>query len=151
MATVFHPNTATESRRAVEVHDTSYQAYEILHIGFAVLPIVAGIDKFFDVLTNWDTYLAPIVTQTLNMQAHTFMMIVGVIEIIAGLLVAIRPYYGGYLVAMWLWGIIVNLFFLSGQGGPPAYDIALRDFGLSLGAVALARLSAYRNPKPFGI
>lgn len=114
----------------------TYQAYQILHIGFTVLPILAGLDKFADVLGNWDKYLAPIVTRVLPLSAHTFMMVVGVIEIIAGLIVAIRPQIGAYVVALWLWGIIVNLLLLPGY-----YDVALRDFGLSLGALALARLS----------
>jgi uncharacterized membrane protein YphA (DoxX/SURF4 family) len=124
----------------------AYQAYLVLHIGFAVLPIIAGIDKFFHLLVNWDQYLAPIVTDYLPVTGHTFMLIVGVIEILAGLLVAIRPRIGALVVALWLWGIIVNLFLVPGF-----YDIALRDFGLSLGALALARLSREFNPKPLGI
>jgi hypothetical protein len=114
----------------------AYQAYEILHIGFAVLPIVAGVDKFFHFLVNWDQYLAPIVPQITGLEAHTFMLIVGVIEVAAGLLVAFWPRVGGYVVMAWLWGIIVNLLMIPGY-----FDIALRDFGLSLGALALARLS----------
>src|SRR5262245_13785454 len=117
------------------------QAYLILHIGFAALPIIAGADKFFDRLANWDMYLAPraaqMITQWTGLTAHNFMMIVGVVEIIAGLLVAVAPRIGGWVVALWLWGIIANLF-MAGQ----SYDIALRDFGLSLGAIALARLAA---------
>ena len=116
-------------------------AYVLLHIGFGLLPIVAGLDKFFDRLVNWDMYLAPqiaeMVTRTAGLTAHQFMMIVGVIEIVAGLLVAVAPRIGGWIVALWLWGIIANL--LIGGG---SYDIALRDFGLSLGAIALARLAA---------
>jgi len=116
-------------------------AYLILHIGFAALPIIAGVDKFFDRLVNWDMYLAPQVTEWITrfggMTAHKFMMIVGVVEIVAGLLVAVAPRIGGWVVALWLWGIIGNL--LIGGG---SYDIALRDFGLSLGAIALARLAA---------
>src|SRR5256885_5765437 len=150
MATAFHPGSVTSPRAMPAMGDAAYQGYVILHIGFAALPIIAGVDKFFDVLTNWDTYLAPIVTQTLNMNAHMFMMIVGVIEIAAGLLVAVRPQIGGYVVAAWLAGIIVNLFFLTGQTGTLAYDIALRDFGLMLGALALARISTMFNPRPLG-
>jgi hypothetical protein len=120
----------------------AYQAYEILHIGFAVLPIVAGFDKFFHVLVNWDMYLAPIATQIVPVAERTFMQAVGVVEIAAGLLVAFWPRVGGYVVALWLWGIIANLLMFPGF-----YDIALRDFGLSLGAIALARLSSeYGNP-----
>src|SRR6187551_2723977 len=122
------------SRTSSLAMQPAYQAYVILHIGFAVLPILAGLDKFFHLLVDWDQYLAPIVTQ--YVPAHTFMLVVGVIEILAGLVVAIRPQIGAYIVALWLWGIIVNLFLVPGF-----YDIALRDFGLSLGAIALGRLS----------
>jgi len=114
----------------------AYQAYVVLYTGFVALPIVAGLDKFFHLLVNWDQYLAPVVTQVLPVTAHQFMLVVGVIEIIAGLLVAFKPQLGAYVVALWLWGIIVNLLLVPGF-----YDIALRDFGLSLGALALARLS----------
>jgi hypothetical protein len=138
MATATHPSSVTSGGTHVSsaLSQPAYQAYLILYAGFVVLPIVAGLDKFFDVLVNWDGYLAPIVTQTLNISAHNFMLIVGVIEIIAGLLVAIRPSIGAYVVMLWLWGIIVNLMLVPGF-----YDIALRDFGLSLGALALGRLS----------
>ena len=122
----------------------AYQAYVILHVGFAALPIIAGVDKFFHVLVNWDVYLAPIVTQYLPVTGQTFMLAVGVIEIIAGLLVAIRPRIGAIVVALWLWGIIINLLLVPGF-----YDIALRDFGLSLGALALARLSREFSAHPF--
>jgi len=121
----------------------AYQANLILHIGFAVLPIVAGLDKFFHFLVDWDQYLAPAVTRLLPLSAHGFMQIVGVIEIAAGLLVAFRPRVGAYVVALWLWGIIANLLLIPGF-----YDIALRDFGLSLGALALARLSREFDAKP---
>jgi len=124
----------------------AYQAYVILNVGFAVLPIVAGVDKFFHLLANWDQYLAPQATHYLPVSGHTFMLAVGVIEIVAGLLVAFRPRIGAYVVALWLWGIIGNLLLIHGY-----YDIALRDFGLSLGALALARISAEFNSKPLGI
>jgi hypothetical protein len=116
----------------------TYQAYEILHIGFCVLPIVAGLDKFLHFLGigSWEMYLAPIATRITGLDATHFMMIIGVVEIIAGLLVAFWPRVGGYVVMFWLWGIIINLFLI-----PSFFDIALRDFGLSLGALALARLS----------
>jgi len=114
----------------------AYQGYKILHWGFAALPIIAGADKLFHFCVNWDQYLAPIIPQTLHVSAHPFMMVVGLIEIVAGILVAVRPRIGGYVVAAWLWGIIVNLLMLGNF-----YDVALRDFGLSLGALALARLS----------
>jgi len=123
----------------------------VLYVGFIALPIIAGADKFFDLLTNWDTYLAPIVPQTLGISAHTFMLIVGVIEIVAGLLVLVRPEIGAYVVGLWLLGIIVNLIILSAQTGTRAYDIALRDFGLAIAAFALARLSAEFHPRPVGV
>ncbi len=116
------------------------QAYQILRIGFTVAPILAGLDKFFNLLTNWEQYLAPFIPRMLGMSASTFMMIVGVIEIVAGLVVWFKPRFGGYLVMAWLWGIIINLLLIPGY-----YDIALRDFGLSLGALALARLAESRS------
>ena len=124
----------------------AYQSYLMLHIGFAVLPIVAGVDKFFHILVDWDQYLAPQATDFLPVTGHTFMLVVGVIEIAAGLLVAFRPRIGAYVVALWLWGIIVNLLLIHGY-----YDIALRDFGLSLGALALARLSQEFDSRPLGV
>jgi len=124
----------------------AYQAYLVLHIGFAALPVLAGLDKFFHALVNWDAYLAPRVEHLLPVTGHTFMLAVGVIEIAAGLLVAFRPRVGAYVVMAWLWGIIINLLLI-----PDFYDIALRDFGLSLGALALARLSREFDPKPLGV
>ena len=118
------------------IPDYAHQAYLILLVAFVVAPIVAGLDKYFNVLTDWTRYLAPIVPSWTGIAATTPMMLVGAIEIVAGLIVAFKPSFGGYLVAFWLWGIIVNLLLI-----PSFYDIALRDFGLSLGAVALARLS----------
>ena len=118
------------------ISQPAYQAYLILYVGYAALPILAGLDKFLHLLVNWDLYLAPVVTRMLPVSGHAFMLAVGVIEIAAGLLVALRPRIGAYVVALWLWGIIVNLLLVPGF-----YDIALRDFGLSLGALALARLS----------
>lgn len=123
-------------RSSVLASRPAYQAYLVLYAGFVTLPILAGLDKFFHVLVDWDVYLTPLVTRTLSVTAHSFMMVVGVIEIAAGLLVALQPRIGAYVVALWLWGIILNLLLVPGF-----YDIALRDFGLSLGALALARLS----------
>ena len=125
-------------QRGVYVQETmkspAYQAYQILRWGFVAAPILAGLDKFFMKLTDWTMYLAP---QFGNMVApHLCMQIVGAIEIMAGFLVAFKPKIGGYVVAFWLWGIIVNLLLLQNY-----YDVALRDFGLSLGALALARLA----------
>ena len=114
----------------------SHQAFLILRLGFTLAPIIAGLDKFLQLLTNWDKYLAPAVPNTLGIAPHTFMMIVGAIEIAAGVLVAINPRIGGYVVSAWLVGIIINLLLLGGY-----LDVALRDFGLALGALALARLA----------
>jgi hypothetical protein len=114
----------------------SHQAFQLLRLGFTIAPIIAGLDKFLGLLTNWDKYLAPQVSSTLGVHPHTFMMIVGVIEIIAGLLVAVNPRIGGYVVSAWLLGIIVNLLLVGGF-----LDVALRDLGLLLGALALSRLA----------
>ena len=105
------------------VPDRARQAFRILHVAFVVAPILAGLDKFFDVLVDWDQYLAPVATDVLPFSAHTIMMVVGVIEIAAGVLVALRPRIGGYVVALWLWAIIVNLLVLrhdDDQGHLPA-------------------------------
>jgi hypothetical protein len=115
--------------------DPARQAYQILHFGFTVAPILFGLDKFLNLLVNWEKYLAPWIVHIVG-NAHAFMLAVGIIEIIAGVLVAVRPRWGGYVVALWLLGIIVNLLSYSGF-----YDIALRDFGLLLASLALGRLS----------
>ncbi len=114
----------------------AWHAYVILRVGFIALPILAGADKVLGLFGYWDQYLAPIVTKTLPVDAHTFMLGAGVVEILAGIIVAIRPRIGAWIVALWLWGIIANLLLVPGF-----YDVALRDVGLSLAAVALARLS----------
>lgn len=112
------------------------QAFWILRLTFFVAPLVAGLDKFFHRLTDWDKYLAPVVSKTLGLAPHSFMLAVGVIEVIAGILVLLVPRVAAWIVAAWLAGIIVNLLLLGGY-----YDVALRDLGLLLAAVALARLS----------
>jgi hypothetical protein len=112
------------------------QAYTLLHWAFIIAPIVAGLDKFTNLLVDWSSYLAPFAVNLLPFSGDVFMYIVGVIEIVAGVVVFLRPRFGGYLVAAWLWGIIVNLLLIPGY-----FDVALRDFGLSLAALALARLS----------
>jgi hypothetical protein len=119
-----------------------YQAYQLLHVAFVVAPIVAGADKFFDLLTNWDAYLAPAVARLLPIGAHGFMMIVGVIEIAAGIFVLLKPKIAAYIVCAWILGIIGNLL-IAGQ----FYDIALRDLGLALAALALARLAPIFDPR----
>ena len=117
--------------------DPAYQAFWLLRTGFTVAPILFGVDKFAHVLVNWDRYLAPRISDHLPGSPHQAMYVVGIIEIVAGLVVAVRPRFGGYLVAAWLVGIIVNLLLIPGF-----YDIALRDFGLFIAALALARLAA---------
>jgi hypothetical protein len=120
------------------IRDARFQAYALLRTGFAVAPILFGIDKFFDVLVDWPVYLAPWVNDIAPGGAQDVMYVVGGVEILAGVAVALKPRYGAYLVAAWLGGIIVNLLSHSGY-----YDIALRDFGLMIGALALARLAAF--------
>ena len=117
------------------------QAFWLLRLGFTVAPIAFGLDKFAHVLVNWDRYLAPEFADALPWTTHQLMYAVGVIEIVAGLVVAVRPRFGGYLVAAWLGGIIVNLLMQA-----DFYDIALRDFGLLLGALTLARLATAFRP-----
>jgi hypothetical protein len=126
----------TPEATTVRIDNPTYQAYQILHVGFTALPIVAGADKFFHFLTNWDMYLAPIVTNTIGVGAHTFMLAVGIVEVIAGLLVAIAPRFGGWIVGLWLCGIIINLLMLGSH-----FDVALRDLGLAMGSFALARMA----------
>jgi uncharacterized membrane protein YphA (DoxX/SURF4 family) len=114
----------------------AHQAFRILHFGFTVAPILAGLDKFFHLLVNWDQYVAGVVARISPVQPHTLMLVVGVIEIVAGIGVALRPRIFAYIVAAWLALIIINLLLIPGY-----FDLALRDFGLLLAALALARLS----------
>jgi hypothetical protein len=141
-------STATGARprvasRSAARTDPVFQAYFLLWIGFVAAPILFGLDKFVHVLVDWDVYLAPEFSDLLGADAHTLMYIVGAVEIVAGLTVALRPQVGGYLVAAWLAGIIFNLLLMGEY-----YDIALRDFGLLLGALALARLAAAFGSRP---
>lgn len=124
----------TESASATR---PSYQAYQILRFGFTVAPIVAGLDKFLHLLVNWDQYLPATVNTMTGGHGHQLMLVAGVIEIVAGLGVAFKPRLFAYVVSAWLLLIIVNLLMIPGY-----FDVALRDLGLSLGALALARLSA---------
>lgn len=119
-----------------EAGSGSYQAYRILHLAFIVAPIVAGLDKFFHLLVNWDQYLPQSINNLIGGHGHELMLVVGVVEIVAGIGVAFKPKFFAYVVAAWLLLIIVNLLMIPGY-----FDIALRDFGLLLGALALARLS----------
>src|SRR5688572_28461392 len=149
--TALSPNVRLTSTWTVAAFkDPAYQAYRLLHVGFIVAPIVAGADKFFHLLVNWDNYLAPVVNRAIGGHGHAFMLVVGVIEIIAGIGVALAPRWFAYVVAAWLLVIICSLLLFPPSHPLPHYDVALRDFGLLLGAVALGRLSAvYANKRPF--
>ncbi|MFE4835559.1 hypothetical protein ACFRAU_12870 [Arthrobacter sp. NPDC056691] len=116
--------------------DTGHQAFLLLRTVFTVAPVLFGLDKFTNLLADWTGYLAPMVPDTLHLPAQTVMYAVGVVEIVAGILVALRPRIGSLVVAAWLLGIIVNLIILGAF-----YDVALRDFGLLVGALALNRLA----------
>ena len=112
------------------------QAFLLLRTVFTVAPVLFGLDKFTNLLTDWTVYLAPIVTDVVPLPAQTIMYVVGVVEIVAGLTVALKPRFGSLLVAAWLLGIIINLIVMGSF-----YDVALRDFGLLVGALALNRLA----------
>ncbi len=122
--------------RPPTMRDPAYQTLMLLRTAFTVAPILFGLDKFAHWLVDWDRYLAPEVVDALPGTAHELMYVVGAIEVVAGLVVAVRPRFGGYLVAAWLGAIIVNLLLQA-----DFYDIALRDFGLLVAALALARLA----------
>jgi uncharacterized membrane protein YphA (DoxX/SURF4 family) len=126
--------------------DPAFQAFMLLRVAFTVAPILFGLDKFFNVLVDWEIYLAPWINDIVPGGASTAMHLVGVVEIAAGILVALKPRYGAYVVAAWLAGIILDLLTYSGY-----YDIALRDFGLMLGALTLARLAAKYDPPGFEV
>ena len=114
----------------------AYQAFVILRFAFVVAPIAMGLDKFFHVLVNWDQYLPPVVNSILGGRGHEFMYVVGVIEIVAGIGVFLKPKIFAYVVSLWLFLIIVNLLMIPGY-----FDVALRDLGLMLAALALGSLS----------
>jgi hypothetical protein len=144
MATITVPRSATEVPTAGgELSNPLVQAYTLLRVGFTVAPILFGLDKFLNWLVDWRIYLAPELNDIIPGNAHQAMLVVGAIEIVAGLVVALRPKFGGYLVAAWLGGIIVNLLLQA-----DFYDIVLRDFGLLLGALALARLATAFDRSP---
>lgn len=136
---VVHPVQHVPASR----HDPAYQAYAVLRTAFVVAPIVFGLDKFTNLLVTWDQYLAPALSRPLPVTPHQAMYAVGVVEVIAGLLVAFHARLGALVVAVWLGGIIVNLLLIPGF-----YDVALRDFGLLLAAVALQRLATRFDPRP---
>jgi hypothetical protein len=148
MATVTdHERAAPETVGAADMErrrlwgDPRYQAFMLLRVGFTVAPIAFGLDKFWNGMVYWPKYLAPWINDLLPGNAQQFMYFVGPVEIVAGLVVLVKPRYGGYLVAAWLAGIITNLFSYPGW-----YDIAVRDFGLMLGALTLARLASVYDP-----
>lgn len=135
---IFSSNPAVDFSSDAKTHVSShgYQAYQILRLGFIVAPVVAGLDKFFHLLVDWDKYLPPFVNNLTGGHGHELMLAVGVIEIAAGIGVAFKPKVFAYVVSAWLLLIVVNLLMIPGY-----FDVALRDFGLALGALALARLS----------
>ena len=128
--------------RRPKLGDPAYQGYLVLWVAFTVAPILFGLDKFFDVLVDWRLYLAPEFNDVIPGNAHQAMLAVGVIEIVAGVLVFLRPHVAAWVVAAWLAGIVTSLLLQADY-----YDVALRDFGLFLAAVALARLAvAFPHP-----
>ena len=135
MATDVHPT------RTISAADPSHQAFLLLRTAFSVAPIVFGLDKFTNLLTDWPSYLAPWIDGIVPGTAQQAMYAVGVVEVVAGLVVAVAPRFGGWLVAAWLGGIILNLLTIPGF-----YDVALRDVGLLAAAVALARLAVQHSP-----
>ena len=134
-ASLDRPATALAPARTA-TRDAGRDAFLMLRVAFTVAPIAFGLDKFFNVLVDWPVYLAGWVDDLMPGSAQDFMYAVGAVEILAGMLVAVRPRLGAPLVAAWLAGIILTLL-----TGPGDYDIALRDFGLMLGALTLARLA----------
>jgi hypothetical protein len=142
-AATVNGNSPTVAR--ADWHDARYQAYALMRLTFTIAPIAFGLDKFFNVMVDWPVYLAPWINDIVPGSGQDFMYFVGVIEIVAGVTVALKPRYGAYVVAGWLGGIVINLLTHSGY-----YDIALRDFGLMLAAITLARLaSIYDAPLRF--
>jgi uncharacterized membrane protein YphA (DoxX/SURF4 family) len=129
-----------EAGSAVAAPDAGRQAYMLLRLAFTVAPIAFGLDKFFNVMTDWSQYLAPWINDIVPGNADQAMYVVGVVEIVAGLVVAVTPRFGGLLVAAWLAGIIVDLLTLGDY-----YDVALRDFGLLVAALSLSLLATPRR------
>jgi uncharacterized membrane protein YphA (DoxX/SURF4 family) len=143
-ASALHDATATRSitrLAALRGRDAGYQAYLMLRLAFVAAPIAFGLDKFFNLLVDWPIYLAPWINDIAPGSGQDFMYAVGGVEILAGVLVALKPRYGAPVVAAWLAGIIVNLLTVPGF-----YDVALRDFGLLLAALTLTRLAMSYDP-----
>ena len=136
MQQVFHEGVLDRDVDQRTLAQPAFQAYQILRLGFMVAPIIAGIDKFTHLLVNWDQYLPSVVNRMVGGHGHELMLVAGVIEIVAGLGVFFKPKIFAYVVSAWLVLIIVNLLLVPGY-----FDVALRDLGLALGALALARLS----------
>lgn len=132
-----HPESRSAAQRLRT--EPTYQAFWLMRVGFTLVPILFGADKFAHVMVNWDKYLAPDVQRWLSPfnTVHQSMYAVGVIEIVAGLVVLLLPRVGGYLVALWLAGIVVNLAILGGY-----WDILMRDVALFLLALSFARLAS---------
>ena len=128
-------NTVNASR-AVNSTEVLKPVFNVLRITYAIIPVVAGLDKFTDLLVDWEKYLHPGLISLLPFSPHTFMMIVGVIEIVAGLIVFIRPAVGGYIVMAWLTLIAITLL-----AGGHFLDVAFRDLAMAIGALTLARIS----------
>jgi hypothetical protein len=145
MGTAAVASTSGTSHEQAErgTHNPTHQAYQILHWGFVAAPVIAGADKFLHLLTDWDKYLAPALSRISPAGTHETMAAVGLVEIVAGLVVAVKPRVGAYVVAAWLLGIIVDLLLLGSY-----FDVALRDFGLLLAALALGRLSTVYDSGP---
>ena len=135
---------ASTAQRA-RLGNPAYQAFALLRVGFTVAPILFGLDKFFNWTVDWPDYLASWVNDIVPGSGQDFMYFVGVVEIAAGILVAVAPRLGAYVVAAWLAGIVVNLLTVD---PPTYYDIALRDFGLLLAALTLGRLAGAFHAAP---
>lgn len=143
MTTTAQPVATPATTTRVDLKDPIFQAFTLLRIAFTVAPILFGLDKYFHILVNWDVYFAPRLDSIVPGTAHQAMYVVGAVEIIAGLVVALRPKIGSLLVAGWLAGIITNLLLIPGY-----YDIALRDFGLFLATLTLFRLASAFDHRP---
>lgn len=125
--------------------EPAYQAYSTLYLGYTILPIIAGADKFGHYLVDWSKYLAPVAARLVGGHVDALMKTVGLVEIAAGILVAVKPRWGALVVSLWLLGLVGNLMLIPGY-----FDVALRDFGLALGAFSLWRLSGQYSGKTSG-
>jgi len=118
------------------IHDSTYSAFRLLQVAFIIAPILAGFDKFFNLMTNWSQYLSPLAMRILHNHDRPFMMVVGVVEIIVGIGMIFKPKVFAYIAAAWIFLIFINLLIAGVY-----LDIALRDVGLCLSAIALGQLS----------